>query len=264
MSNSSPYAIPVSSGQPDNVNSVQLDNVRLWNPETAGVCSFFLSPIFGSYIARKNWQALGETEEAALSRKWLVASVVMLLMALIGNVVTNGSGNFIGIVFLLTWYFASLKRQVKFIKSNQISYIRKPWLKVLSLALVSIYGSLFAILTVLGIAFNGNDYGTLVEFNGDELYYTSNCSEAEANALGEYLVSSEFFTGRGVSVQLNKESGTYEFRMVINKGLEHDPEVVEAAKQMASEISTTVFNGSEVDVHLCDDRLETIRVVVDF
>lgn len=260
MSSPNPDAVPVTSDRVDNG-----EEVRLWNPDTAGVWSFFLSPIFGAYIARENWKALGNAEEADRSRKWIIASIVAFIVAWITNMFLDNLGNLILIVFLVTWYFVSLKRQVKYIKNNGVSYIRKPWLKVLSLGLLSIYGSIFAIMFAFASTFAiGDNYGTLVELNGDQLYYTASCSEAEARSLGQYLVKEGFFVGRGTSVQLNQVSDTYEFRMVVKKGFENDQEFLQIARQMASELSTNVFNGSQVEVHLCDDRLETLRVVVDF
>ena len=133
MSSPNPDAVPVTSDRVDNG-----EEVRLWNPDTAGVWSFFLSPIFGAYIARENWKALGNAEEADRSRKWIIASIVAFIVAWITNMFLDNVGNLILIVFLLTWYFVSLKRQVKYIKNNGVSYIRKPWLKVLSLGLLSI------------------------------------------------------------------------------------------------------------------------------
>ena len=74
------------------------------------------------------------------------------------------------------------------------------------------------------------DHGTLLEFNGGELYYTPSVSEREAYRLGEYLVDSEFFNGELKTVQLDKTGNTYNFRMVIKKGIEKDEENIEIFK----------------------------------
>ena len=106
------------------------------------------------------------------------------------------------------------------------------------------------------------DYGTLLEFNGGELYYTSSVSERDAYKLGEYLVESGFFDGQGKTIQLNKTDDTYEFRMVIKTGIEKDEEFIQLFKMMCIELSDYVFNGNTVDIHLCDEYLNTLRVVV--
>ena len=61
----------------------------------------------------------------------------------------------------------------------------------------------------------------------------------------------------------NKLDRTYEFRMVIKKGLESDPDVIQLMKQFASQLSVDVFQGNSVDIHLCDENLKTLRVVVN-
>ena len=105
------------------------------------------------------------------------------------------------------------------------------------------------------------DYGNEKNFNGVQLFYTSNVTEAEANSLGNYLIESGFADGGQKSVQLNKTGKTYEFRMVVKTGIEQDPEYTELGKLMAAEISSAVFNGESVDVHYCDENLNTLRVL---
>ena len=108
-----------------------------------------------------------------------------------------------------------------------------------------------------------SNYGTLLEFNDNELYYTPSVSEREAYRLGEYLVDGGFFNSNSsLRVQLDKTGNTYNFRMVIKKGIEKDEEKIEIMKILAMELSENVFNGFNVDIHLCDENLSTIRVVV--
>ena len=106
------------------------------------------------------------------------------------------------------------------------------------------------------------NYGTLLEVNGAELYYTSSISEREAYRLGEFLVDNEFFDGEGKTVQINKSGNTYEFRMVVKKGIEKDEEFIQVFKNLSAVLSEDVFDGYSVDIHLCDEYLNTLRVVV--
>lgn len=104
------------------------------------------------------------------------------------------------------------------------------------------------------------NYGTEKTFNGVQLYYTSDVTEAQADALGDYLIKSEFANGEAKTIQLARQGNTYEFRMVVKKGIENDAEYAEAFKIFAKDISDNVFNGSQVDLHACDENLETLRV----
>lgn len=106
-----------------------------------------------------------------------------------------------------------------------------------------------------------NNYGKKLTFNGGELYYTSQVTEAETKKLGEYLVKEKFFDGTRKTVQLNKNGETYEFRMVMIKDGEKAPNTVETFTAASKELSENVFNGAKVVVHLCDDHLKTLRVI---
>ena len=106
-----------------------------------------------------------------------------------------------------------------------------------------------------------DNYGKEKNFNGLQLFYTSNITETEANSMGNYLIESGFADGEEKTVQLNKSGNTYEFRMVVKKGIEQDPEYTELGKLIAAEISSEVFNGAQVDVHFCDENLKTLRVL---
>tara|TARA_B100000929_G_C15267702_1_gene338980 strand:- start:115 stop:525 length:411 start_codon:yes stop_codon:yes gene_type:complete len=110
----------------------------------------------------------------------------------------------------------------------------------------------------------GQSYGRLIEYGEDELYYTSSVTSREAHKLGDYLVEQEFFSDQGVAVQLNKDRNTYEFKMVIKEGLEHDTEFIDIMKEFIVMLEEDVFDGSQVDIHLCDGYFNTLRVVVVF
>jgi hypothetical protein len=120
---------------------------------------------------------------------------------------------------------------------------------------------LLALLTVLLFTIGCSNYGKEKTFKGVQLFYTTQVKEAEADSLGAFLISSHFTDGDPKTIQLNKTGSTYEFRMVIKKGIDQDPEYVKMAKAYAAEISSHVFNNAQVDVHFCDEKLKTIRVM---
>jgi hypothetical protein len=123
---------------------------------------------------------------------------------------------------------------------------------------MTIFGAMFIASVILTSCSN---YGKEKNFNGVQLFYTSNITETEANSMGNYLIESEFADGEEKTVQLNKSGNTYEFRMVVKKGIEQDSEYTELGKLMAAEISSEVFNGGQVDVHFCDENLKTLKVL---
>ena len=50
----------------------------------------------------------------------------------------------------------------------------------------------------------------------------------------------------------------------MKKGIELDEEAVQQFKGLALKLRLMVFDGAEVEVHLCDDQLKTVRVVIPF
>jgi hypothetical protein len=104
-------------------------------------------------------------------------------------------------------------------------------------------------------------HGTRLEFNGGELYYTRAVSEAEAKKLGDYLVKAKFYDGNPKTVQLTKTGSVFEVRMVVKPGVDRDPHYLKVSQAVCAELSANVFDNAEVKVHLCDDRLNTLRVV---
>lgn len=116
-----------------------------------------------------------------------------------------------------------------------------------------------AILLAAGLACS--NYGTKLDYNGGELYYTKNVTEGDAKKLGDYLVKEKFFDGAPKTVQLDKDGSTYQFRMVVQKEKQNDPATISLMKSFATEVSADVFGNAPVEVHVCDDQLKTLQVV---
>jgi hypothetical protein len=106
-----------------------------------------------------------------------------------------------------------------------------------------------------------NSFGKRLEFNKGELYYTSAVTEDEAKNLGNYLVKIGYFADKQVTVQLDKSGDTYQVKFVIQEGGEKNEEAIASFKLIVNLISKEVFNGAKVEVHLCNDKLKTIKVV---
>ena len=107
-----------------------------------------------------------------------------------------------------------------------------------------------------------SDFGTLISYKNDRLYYTFLVSAAEANALGDYLSKSGFFDGTGKLVQLTKSGRAYQFCAPVNQGFDRDPETLKVSEAIARELSAEVFHSFPTEVHLCDGNLVTLHVVI--
>jgi len=98
--------------------------------------------------------------------------------------------------------------------------------------------------------------------DGSVVYYKAPVTQAEATKLRDYLVQESFFNDTPKEVLLSKEGKTYEFNFVVKKGIEGDPEVIALMKEFSKGMSKDVFNNASVDIHLLDDNLNLLRVVV--
>ena len=114
---------------------------------------------------------------------------------------------------------------------------------------------------LLPFALGCGGHGTRLEFNKGELFYTKSVSKAEAEKLGQYLVRQKFFDGQRKSVQLNKSGDTYEFRMVVKPEFVNNADALRMYGIMASEVSLDVFDKAPVVIHVCDERLKTLKTV---
>jgi hypothetical protein len=120
-----PYAAPKSDVADQPVGGPA---PALWNPGAAGSWSLLFTPIFGSYLLKRNWEAIGEDAKARGSRNWMILSIVMLFVSAISG---------IGLVYLIVWYFAENRPQIKYVKERWGSdYPRQPWGKALGIAFV--------------------------------------------------------------------------------------------------------------------------------
>lgn len=118
--------------------------VPLWTPSAAGLWCLLLSPMFGSYVTLKNWEALGEDERARTTRVWLWVSVAIFLATVLLPI-----GGLLGLVYLITWYFAVNKPQISYVKEHfGNDYERRPWTRIVLVWL----GGVVAVGLVLGFA----------------------------------------------------------------------------------------------------------------
>ena len=115
---SSPYAPPKANleAAPSSVGPAP----ELWNPDAAGGWSLLFSPIFGSVLVMKNYQALGEEALARSARNWMFGSIFMLFV----TVFVGGAG----FAWIIVWYYMLQRKQTQYIKERWgKDYPRRGW-----------------------------------------------------------------------------------------------------------------------------------------
>lgn len=107
----------------------------------------------------------------------------------------------------------------------------------------------------------GTKYGNSVEFGNDIIFYSESISKEQANNLGNYLISIGTFMDLGIMIRMEKTDSVYLIHLPVQEKMDEDPSYLEAVKIVAKAISEDIFSEEQVDVHLCDDLYETLKVV---
>ena len=102
----------------------------LWNPNAAASGCLLFTPIFGTWLHMKNWQALGQPAKADSARNWLIASIGLLVVStLVMLAAPRVSGiRLLNFAFLIAWYYASGKEQARYVLGRfGTKYPRRGW-----------------------------------------------------------------------------------------------------------------------------------------
>lgn len=113
--------------------------------------------------------------------------------------------------------------------------------------------------------FNGGLPGALgqkIAFKTSELFYTANVTAEEAQVVGNYLDDNGAFPDdHAVTVQLDKPLGAYQVRFCVKPGAADDADVLNYYRDIRSGIADKILPGTDVEVHLCDQNMVTMRVL---
>jgi hypothetical protein len=128
----------------------------LWNPSVAAAWSILFTPIFGAYLHMLNWRALNEPIKAANAKGWLIASLIVLGVAIENGFIFSHSKPITRLTgalqwaFLIFWYFLAARTQAKYVKEHfGKAYPHKRWGKPLMM------GALGIVVLVVGSAIAG-------------------------------------------------------------------------------------------------------------
>lgn len=153
MSNENPYA-PPTAAVADIGTTTASQRPPLWNPGAAATWSLLFSPVFGSILHMKNWQAMGEPQKAATSKSWALATAAVLVVSIVLSVALPDSkgvdllSRLASFVLLIAWYYAIGKSQGSLVMARYgKDYPRKGWAKPLGLAVAALFG--FSVVAML-------------------------------------------------------------------------------------------------------------------
>lgn len=78
-----------AASSPDARPSPATAAAALWRPSAVAVWSLVFTPVFGSYLLMRNWQALGHQRAAGAARRSLFASLGVLALELFAGAINR-------------------------------------------------------------------------------------------------------------------------------------------------------------------------------
>lgn len=155
MSKPNPYAPPTAPVRDPALPADAGPAPALWNPNAAASWSLLFTPVFGAWLHMKNWESLGEPDNAAASWRWVQASAAILVaMVLLSVLVLDDRvgdlvGRVGGLALLLSWYYSSARAQASLVLGRYgKAYPRRAWGRPLLLALAGWVGFIVAIMVL--------------------------------------------------------------------------------------------------------------------
>ncbi|WP_046756205.1 hypothetical protein [Kordia jejudonensis] len=95
-----------------------------------------------------------------------------------------------------------------------------------------------------------------------EVRYTKNVTKQDAENLKDFLIEYGFATDETPkTVALDKQDGKYIFKMVIDESKLEDKVTVSLLTFFKDELSKNTFNNTTVNVHMCDELMNTIKII---
>ena len=121
--------------------------------------------------------------------------------------------------------------------------------------------------TILAVALamaGCNQNGTELKVGNVQVFYKDGVTIDEARKLADYMIAQKRLAPGGggsetKTVQLAKDGGTYQLRVVIKEAFRDDPKYHAVLKLMGWQVSKDVLGGAAVAIHACDERLKTLH-----
>ena len=129
----------------DNTDTLTTPYPEMWNPHAAVHWSLLFSPIFGAWLHAKNWRELNQPEKATLSMIWVYIGFAFLVVNIF---LPDYVGPVPALILILAWYFLSGRKQINYVKENNITYEKKLWRKPI---LIGVAGFVIYFIVIAGI-----------------------------------------------------------------------------------------------------------------
>lgn len=119
--------------------------IVLWNPTAAALWSLLLTPAFGAWLHMRNWERLGQPDQARQARYWFAG----LLLIVLASYAAAAAGALLGrddlsapwwasLALFGAWGAGSAYQQIKHVDDHHgESYARRSWVAPVLIALIA-------------------------------------------------------------------------------------------------------------------------------
>ena len=150
---SSPRTAPRTSGRN---RTVSQEPPRLFEPKWVCAASLLFTPIYGGLLQARNWDSLGNPDEARASRHWVRMSIWLVVLYFVMQVlfrnepVMTYAGPYFLFVLWAAWMLTSGMRQLRYVKTQVPEYERLPFGRTMSMGVLGwvLYGMISATITL--------------------------------------------------------------------------------------------------------------------
>lgn len=229
---------------------------KLWDPKSFVVLSVFFSFLPAAILGALNHGRLGDTGKKTL----YILGFTALFIALISLSVYTSQSTLKALFYAVNIGIgAYLTNSQKGLYKEHIEKGGKKASFVIPVVICLVFAAGIIYMNIL----TANIPDKVKTFNGDELYYTDSISVDEVDKLGNYLADEGLFNDDGevISTKIDKKSDTYMFSVIFDKKYLDDVEANKMFKEVRSMLSANVFNGSMVELHICDNKFNTLKVI---
>lgn len=232
-------------------------NPTLWNPKYFLLVSILFSFFPAAMLYSINYKRLGRKSE---SRKVIILAIAgMIIFIVLINIIPGTIAKIAATSINTAVGVTMTKGQASIFEEHIQSGGRAAsYLKPIIICAIITAGVISLII------FNSNIPETRVQYNEDEIYYTANILEKDAEKLGQYFVVTRVFEADGLasSVKLDRErNATYIVSFIVDKQNINNEELLQEMTAFAGYISRDVFSNSKVQINLCNSRFKILKVV---
>jgi len=131
----------MNSSSTDTASDVRVPPPALYSPTAVGSWSLLLTPVFGGILLARNWHALGQPAQAALSMRWVYGSLIVAMSKVAFPFPATSSGKsllaMIGFGVFIAWYQCEVTEQLRFLATTKTAYTKRAlWRPVVVAAVV--------------------------------------------------------------------------------------------------------------------------------